>query len=161
MLTASFAVMLSASAAHATSVVVMRGEALVSHGDGYESIAGVAEVSAGDRVVAKAGSSVKVTFRNGCTLFLGMGMVFDVPSDPPCGGEAGAETTTGAVGDNSPSSTQDWSAGTQTTVAPDVALEPPQTNLMPYLLGAAAVGGISAAALAFSGDGGGSPPASP
>ncbi len=151
-LAASAVASMFATAANATNVSVIQGEALLRRGDGYESVKGVAELSPGDTVVAKAGSSVKVTFSNGCTVFLGMGMVFSVPAEPPCGGVDSSGTTTGAIPDAT-ASAQDWSAVTQTTVTPPET----QTNITPYLLGAVTIGGISAAALAFSGGGGGTP----
>lgn len=155
---ALLATCLWATAAQGSTMTVLHGEALVSHGDGFERVSGVANLSPGDTVMAKAGSSVKVTFSNGCTVFLGMGMVFNVPAEPPCGDAASnRETTTGAVPDAaSPSSAQDWSAVTQTTATPD----PMQTSMMPWLLGGAALGGVAAATLAFGGSGG-STPASP
>lgn len=147
-----------ATAAQATSVTVLQGEALLRRGEGYESVKGVADLSPGDTVVAKAGSSVKVTFSNGCTVFLGMGMVFSVPAEPPCDGSGSASEATGTLPNTAAPPAQDWSAATQTTVAPAET----QTNVLPYLLGAAAVGGISAAAVAYAGGGGGGgTPASP
>ncbi len=157
-LTLISAALLFAPAAFGATVTVIQGEALVRRGDGYESIKGVADLAPGDTVLAKAGSSAKVTFANGCMVFLGMGMVFSVPSEPPCGGAGGGSgTTTNALQDTGAPAAQDWSAATQTTAAS----EGMQTNVMPYLLGAAAIGGIAAGALAFSGGGGGGPPASP
>ncbi|MBL7489255.1 hypothetical protein [Frankia sp. AgW1.1] len=152
--------LLSATSVDAARLTVTRGDALVSHGDGYESVRGGADLSPGDTVVARAGSAAKVTFANGCTVHLGMGIVFSVPAKAPCDGAGAASATPSNVSDGvsetSAAPTQDWSAVTQTTVAPETS----QFNVMPYLLGAAAIGGISAAALALNG-GGGSPPASP
>lgn len=152
--------LLPATSVDAARLTVTRGDALVSHGDGYESVRGGADLSPGDTVVARAGTAAKVTFANGCTVHLGMGIVFSVPAEAPCGAASTASATPSNVSDGvsetSAAPTQDWSAVTQTTVAPETS----QFNVMPYLLGAAAIGGISAAALALNG-GGGSPPASP
>ncbi|MBS0235242.1 MAG: hypothetical protein JSR99_17380 [Proteobacteria bacterium] len=148
-------VCLSASAAVGATLKVLHGEALVRRGAGTTSVNSVSELAVGDTVLAKPGSSAEVLFPNGCTVFLGMGMVFDVPTEPPCGGAGesgtagGSSDTTGALG------TQDWTSATQT-----VASENTQNSFMPYLLGAAAVGGVAAGAIALSG-GDREPPASP
>ncbi|CAA2142101.1 hypothetical protein [Hyphomicrobium sp. ghe19] len=141
------------SMAQAASVTLIRGEALVSRGDGYEALKGPANVDAGDIVVPSPGSSVKVTFSNGCAVFLGGGMVFSVPKVPPCGGPA----TLASNGPPSAEATlpEDWTAVTQTT-----AFNATQPNFAPYLLGAAAIGGITAA-VAGLGGGGDDSPASP
>jgi hypothetical protein len=137
------------SMAQAASVTLIRGEALFSRGDGYETLTGSANLDAGDIVVPSPGSSVKVTFSNGCAVFLGGGMVFSVPKVPPCGGPS----TLASNGQQAAevASAQDWSAVTQTT-----AFNATQPNLVPYLLGAAAIGGISAV-VAGLGGGNGSP----
>lgn len=150
------ATLLSATSLHAARLTVVKGDALVSHGDGYKSVRDAADLFPGDTVVARAGSSAKVTFANGCTIHLAMGAVFNVPAEAPCGDASGAPTASGGISETSAVPTQDWSAVTQTTAAAETS----QFNAMPYLLGVAALGGISAAALAVSG-GGGSPPASP
>ncbi|CCB66363.1 hypothetical protein [Hyphomicrobium sp. MC1] len=150
----------SATSLHAARLTVMKGDALVSHGDGYESVRDAADLFPGDTVVTRAGSSAKVTFKNGCTIRLGIGIVFSVPAEAPCGDASAASTASptasGGFSETSALATQDWSAVTQTTVAPEAS----QFDALPYLLGATAIGGISAAAFALSG-GGGSPPASP
>lgn len=153
--------LLSATSVDAARLTVTRGDALVSHGDGYESVRGGADLSPGDTVVARAGSAAKVTFANGCTVHLGMGIVFSVPAEAPCAASTASATPSNVsdgVSETSAAPTQDWASVTQTTVAPETS----QFNVMPYLLGVAAIGGISAAALALNGGGGGgSPPASP
>ena len=139
------------SLAKAASVTVIQGEAFVSRGDGYETLKGSANLNAGERVVPKSESSVKVTFANGCAVFLGPGMVFSVPQNPPCGGPV-AEGG-GILQEVDTTLVQEWSAATQTT-----AFNAAQPSLLPYLLGAVAIGGISAVAVGLSGgDGGGSP----
>jgi hypothetical protein len=139
------------------TVSVIQGEAMIRREAGYETVKGSSEVSVGNTVVAKAGSTVKVTFSNGCSLFLGMGMVFDVPAEPPCAGTG--NSVTGSTTPTPNQGVQDWATATQ-TVAVAAA---PEINIMPYLLGAGVVGGAGAAALAFSsgGGGGGGTPASP
>jgi hypothetical protein len=151
------------STAQAATVTVIQGEALLSHGNGYEAIRGASNLVPGDTVVAKPGSSAKITFSNGCTVFLGMGMVFSVPAEPPCGPDSGAAPSNPSVTTNVGTQeagalpAKDWSAATQTTLSSAEA--PP--NVLPYLLGAAAIGGISAAAIGLSGGGGSGTPTSP
>jgi hypothetical protein len=137
------------SVAQAASLTLIRGEALLSRGDGYESLKGPASLDAGDIVVPSPGSSVKVTFSNGCAVFLGGGMVFSVPEVPPCGGPSALASNGSQAAETA--SAQDWSAMTQTT-----AVDATQSNLVPYLLGAAGIGGISAV-VAGLGGGNGSP----
>ncbi|WP_045835444.1 hypothetical protein [Hyphomicrobium sp. 99] len=136
------------SSAEAASVTVLKGEALASRGDGYETLKGSANFGAGDVIVPKIGSSVKVTFSNGCTVFLGAGMVFSVPINSPCGGPSTAASSSGGLQETDTALIQDWSAATQTT-----AFDATQPNLLPYLLGAVAIGGVSAAAVGLSGGG--------
>jgi hypothetical protein len=141
------------SMAQAASVAVLKGEALFRHGDGYETLKGAANLAAGNTIVPKPGSSVKVTFSNGCSVFLGAGVVFSVPETAPCDG---ASTGAGnGVQEADTALTQDWSAVTQTT-----AFDTTQTNLVPYFLGAVAIGGIAAAVVGLSG-GGDEKPTSP
>lgn len=141
------------SLAEAANVTVIKGEAFVSRGEGYETLKGSINLSAGDRIVPKSESSVKVTFANGCAVFLGAGMVFSIPQNPPCGGPV-AEG--GILQEADPTLVQEWSAATQTT-----AFNAAQPSLLPYLLGAVAIGGISAAAVGLSGGAGGGSPTSP
>lgn len=158
MLVAFLAACLFATGAFGATLKVIQGEALVRRDSGYKAVKGVSDLAPGDTVLAKAGSSAEVTFSDGCTVYLGMGMIFDVPSDPPCGK---ASSTSGSPFDSPSDSgavgTQDWSAATQTAVASGAS----QVNLMPYLLGATAIGGAAAGAIALSGGGGGGRPASP
>lgn len=154
-LVAVSAFLLSLTVARAATLSVVKGEVLVNRGEGYESVRDDAELSPGNIAVARAGSSAKVIFSNGCTVYLGVGTVFTVPKEPPCEGGKYSRADANSLPNRSGAS-QDWSAATKTTVA----TEPLQTDVMPYLLGAAAIGGITAGALAFGG-GGGSPPASP
>jgi hypothetical protein len=139
---------MAAAAETVATVSIIQGEAMIRREAGYEAVTGSSEVSVGDTVVAKAGSTVKVSFSNGCSLFLGMGMVFDVPAEPPCA--ATGNSVTGSTTPPPNQGVQDWSAATQ-TVAVAAA---PEINIMPYLLGAGVVGGAGAAAVAFSSGGG-------
>lgn len=140
------------SATQAANVSVLKGEALVSRGEGYETLKGSANFGPGDMIVPKAESSVKVTFLNGCSVFLRPGMTFSIPDEPPCGGPSPGAGGSGTLQGADPALVQDWTAATQTT-----AFSATQANFTPYLLGAVAIGGAAAAALALSGGGGGSP----
>ncbi len=140
------------TASQAASVSVLKGEALVSRGEGYETLKGTAYFATGDMIVPKAGSSVKVTFSSGCSVFLGPGMTFSVPAEPPCGGASPAASSSGTLQGTDPALIQNWTAATQTT-----AFSAAQPNFTPYLLGAVAVGGVSAAAVALSAGRSGSP----
>jgi len=145
-------VYLSASATLGATLSVIHGEALVRRGDGTTSVSGVSELAVGDTVLAKPGSSAEVSFPNGCTVFLGMGMVFDVPTEPPCGSAGDSGTGSGRTHATDALGAQDWSTWTQT-----LASKSTQNSSTPYLLGAAAVGGVAAGAIALSGDDGGRP----
>ena len=141
---------------------VSHGEVLLSRGAGYESIKGSADVATGDTVFGKPGSAAQIVFADGCAVFLGVGIVFRVGGESPCGGRSGAagasETKSGGWGaatETLPGG--DWNAGTETTLAADGQ----SLNVWPYVLGAAALGGVAALAQSSGGSGGGGPPASP
>lgn len=156
------AVMSLVSAAKAANLQILKGEVLLSHGDGYRAVQAPTEVLVGDTIVSRPDSSAKITFADGCAVYLGMGMVFTVESQSPCGSGRSDQGETGAV----PSRNSDetlvggdggWGAGTETLAASDET----QTNVMPYLLGAAAIGGIAVAASTLGGGGDDGSPVSP
>jgi hypothetical protein len=142
---------LFAAAGQAANIEVTQGEVLLSHGAGYQSIQGSADLLVGDTVVAKPDSAARISFADGCMIYLGMGMVFTVEARSPCGSNGAGRT----AAKNAATVGGDWSAGTETLAVTDGV----QGNLMPYLLGAAAVGGIAVAASTLGGGGG--PPVSP
>lgn len=156
------AVMSLVPAANAANLHILKGEVLLSHGDGYHTVQAPTEVKVGDTIVSRADSSAKITFADGCAVYLGMGMVFTVEPQSPCASDRSNQGETGAV----PSRNSDetlvggdggWGAGTETLAAS----EETQTNVMPYLLGAAAIGGIAAAASTLGGGGDNGSPVSP
>lgn len=149
------------SVASAANLQVLKGEVLLSHGGGYHAVQESAKVLVGDMIVSRPDSSAKIMFPDGCVIYLGMGMVFTVEPQSPCasGGSRPVETGASRVNPEGALSTDDggWGAGTETLAVS----EEPQTNVMPYLLGAAAIGGIAVAASALGGGGDNGPPISP
>jgi hypothetical protein len=151
-----------ASPAECADLEIQQGEVLLSRGTGYHTIRNSTELLAGDTVVSKPGSTAKITFADGCEIYLGMGMIFTVEDRSPCspdGANAGkaANKQISLSSDQASDLTDSWTSGTETSAI----TEDSQTNISQYLLGAAAVGGIAAGALALGGGGGGSSPISP
>lgn len=150
-----------ASGARAATVEITKGEVLLDRGSGYQAIQRSMALQTGDRVVSRPGSIARVTFADGCTVYLGMGMVFSVTQHSPCGeggdiakdsswaSNAGFERLSFAGDDG-------WSAGTETLAI----AEDSQVNIWPYVAGGVAIGGI-AAAVSTLGGGGDAPPVSP
>lgn len=150
-----------ASAARAATVEITKGEVLLDRGSGYQVIRRSMGLQPGDRIVSRPGSIARVTFADGCAVYLGMGMVFSVDEHSPCSEgsdsakharltrDAGSEYVAGAGNDG-------WSAGTQTLAVADDA----QVNIWPYVVGGVAIGGIVAAVAALGG-GSDAPPVSP
>jgi hypothetical protein len=150
-----------ASAARAATVEITKGEVLLDRGNGYHVIQRSMALQPGDRVVSRPGSIAKITFADGCAIYLGMGMVFSVDEYSPCGEgneaakhssvtrNAGSEQVVNAENDG-------WNAGTQILAI----AEDSEVNIWPYVVGGVAIGGIAAAVLALGG-GGDAPPVSP
>ena len=112
-----------ASVAQAASLNVTQGDVLLSRGAGYETVKGPAELLVGDTVLGKSGSAAQIAFADGCTVPLGVGTVFKVGTTSPCQphsagpGASGVTETPGDSGWN-------WHP------------------VLPYVLGAAAIGGM-------------------
>ena len=122
------------SAAEAASLNVSHGEVLLSRGAGYETVKGPAELLVGDTVLGKPGSAAQIAFADGCTVPLGVGTVFKVGTTSPCQPHSagpGASGVTETPGDEGPI--------------------PTKPHILPYVLGAAAIGGIVAVVLATTG----------
>ena len=138
------------SAAKAANLEITQGEVLLSQGTGYRAVRNSMELQVGDTVVSKPGSAAEITFADGCSVHLQIGMIFTVEEKSPCGTGAakGSQANTDA-----PDSPDSWKAGTTTSAATDDA----QMNIWPYVLGAAVVGGVAAAASTLGGDNSGSP----
>lgn len=140
------------------SLQIDGGEVLLSRGAGYRPVATSHRLDVGDIVLARPGSAANVSFDDGCIVRLKPGAIFTVRENSPCrSGVADAD------GKNS-----DWASGTDAVAGGDwsattqmVAVDATGTNLMPYLLGAAAIGGIAAVAAMVGGGGGSDTPVSP
>jgi hypothetical protein len=149
----------------AATLSVSSGEVLVSHGAGYEAIRGSTDVFVGDTVFGKPGSTARIAFPDGCSVFLGVGVVFSVTAKSPCSDHRSASDVPRADGAGSqPAASEagaeaapggDWNAATTTSPASDGY----QSSAWPYVLGAAAIGGV--VALTASGGSGNGTPASP
>jgi hypothetical protein len=130
-----------ASVVQAASLNVSQGEVLLSRGAGYETIKGSVDLLIGDTVLGKPGSAAQLAFADGCTVPLTVGTVFRVGTTSPCkvhGAGLGASGAT-ETPDNG-----GWA--TQTT-------EDQKPNVLPYVLGAAAIGGIVAVVASTGGSG--------
>lgn len=147
-----FAVFISLmSAAKAANLEITQGDVLLSQGTGYRAVRNSMELQVGDTVVSKPGSAAEITFADGCSVHLRMGMMFTVEEESPCG--AGAAAKGSQANTDALNSADSWKAGTTTSAATDDA----QMNIWPYVLGAAVVGGVAAAASTLGGDNSGSP----
>jgi hypothetical protein len=145
-------------AAKATTLEISQGEVLLSQGVGYRVVRGAMELQEGDTVVGKPGSAARIIFADGCSVHLQIGMVFTVEGRSPCGGGAAAKgwkahAISPPESENALNSADNWKAGTTTLAVTDDT----QTNIWPYVLGAAVAGGVAAAASSLGGDNGGSP----
>lgn len=147
--------------ARAANLEIMQGEVLLSRGGPYQSVRGSSEVLPGDTLVSRAGSTAKITFADGCETYLGMGMAFTVEAKSPCASGRSSAIEAGATSPASQDATaavinDGWAEGTEALAISQDA----QASLMPYLLGAAAIGGVAVAVSALGG-GGDSKPVSP
>ena len=120
------------STAEAASLNVSHGEVLLSRGAGYETVKGPAELLVGDTVLGKPGSAAQIAFADGCTVPLGVGTVFKVGTTSPC----------------QPHSAGPGASGVTETPGDEADHKP---HILPYVLGAAAIGGIVAVVLATRG----------
>ena len=145
-------------AASAATVEITQGEILLSRGAGYQAIQHSMALQPGDTVVSRPGSIARVTFADGCTVYLGMGMVFTVKRQSPCGEGSDPPQETAAARSAEPGQAfspgyDDWSAGTETLAV----AEDSQVNIWPYVFGGVAIGGIAAAVSALGGGNDASP----
>ncbi len=123
------------STAHAATVRVTEGELFVSRGNGYEHVAGTAQVRVGDSVMAGEFGVGQITYANGCSVTVRPGTVVPIEAQASC---AAAE---------------DWSTNV------DPASEGLSTGQI--LLGVAIAGGVGAGVYALTQGGGDDKPASP
>jgi hypothetical protein len=145
-------------AAKATTLEISQGEVLLSQGVGSRVVRGAMDLQEGDTVVGKPGSAARIIFADGCSIHLRMGMAFTVGGQSPCGGGTAtkrpqAHAVSPPESEDALDSADNWKAGTTTLAVTDDT----QTNIWPYVLGAAVAGGVAAAASTLGGDNGGSP----
>ncbi len=124
------------SAAQAATVTVTEDEVFVSSGNGYERVAGTAQVRVGDSVMAGEFGVGQISYANGCAVTVRPGTVVAIESQASC---AAAE---------------DWS-----TNVVDPASEGLSTGHIH--LGVAIAGGVGAGVYALTQGGGDDKPASP
>ena len=122
-----------ASVAQAASLTVTQGDVLLSRGAGYETVKGPAELLVGDTVLGKPGSAAQIAFADGCTVPLGVGTVFKVGTTSPC------ETHSAGPGASGVGSLKDMGASSG-----DSGWNWHNKPVLPYVLGAAAIGGMVA-----------------
>jgi len=126
----------------AASLSLIRGEVLLGRGYGYQTIRQPTDLLIGDTVMVKPNSAAKIMFADGCTLPLSTGTVFRIGVLSPCKPHSAGDGAFGAT-----ATTDGWDP---------VQTEDQKPNYTPYVLGAAAIGGIAAAAALGSGGSSGS-----
>ena len=126
------------SAAHAATVNVTEGEMFVSRGNGYERVAGTAQVRVGDSVMAGEFGVGQISYANGCAVTVRPGAVVAIEAQASC---AAAE---------------DWSTNVVDPASASGGLSTGQ-----ILLGVAIAGGVGAGVYALTQGGGDDKPASP
>jgi len=72
----------------ASAYVEPSGGVAISHGYGFQQIAGKTEVEAGDSVIASPGGHAKIVYPDGCVVDVNPGAVVTVQETSPC--KAGA-----------------------------------------------------------------------
>jgi len=127
------------SAAHAATVNVTEGELFVSRGNGYEPVAGTAQVRVGDSIMAGEFGVGQITYANGCAITVRPGTVVAIESQASC------------------KAADDWS----TNVDPASASASGGLSTGPILLGAAIAGGVGGGVYALTQSSGDDKPASP
>jgi hypothetical protein len=115
------------SGASAATVTAVSGKVSINRGDGFVQISNGTSVKPGDRVMVGLAGMAEIVYENGCRQKVEPGSLITVADSLSC------KTTT-----------QDSGWVTQTT-------EEQKTNIWPYVLGGAAVGGIAALAVSLGG----------
>jgi hypothetical protein len=82
--TATAAVVLFATACPAATLVPVRGQLSVNHGQGFEQVSGATEASAGDSVMVSPDGSANVVYDDGCKIALQPGSVMTIAELSPC-----------------------------------------------------------------------------
>jgi hypothetical protein len=118
----------------AATVTSVGGTVSINGGNGFARISGGTSAKPGDLVMAGLSGRAEIAYDDGCRVKVEPGTVVTVAETPPC---------------NTPSQENGWV--TQTTEQ--------KSNMLPYVLGAAAIGGGVGIALALGG--GSNKPSSP
>ena len=128
---AAITAMLMPVVSQAATLSVSSGDVLVSHGSGFERVAGTVELRKGDSVVAKPNGVAMLAFADGCSISLKEQSVFVIGDISPCGTHKAGQGASGATADAAPAG-----GGAMGVV-------------VPVVVGAAIIGGV--VALATSG----------
>jgi hypothetical protein len=116
----------------AATVTVVSGKISLNRGDGFAQISQGTAAKPGDLVMAGVSGRAEIVYDDGCRQKVEPGSVIAVAATSPC------QRATA-----SPKS--DWVTETA---------EAPKPSVLPYVLGAVAIGGIAAVAVAAGGGGG-------
>jgi hypothetical protein len=76
--------LLAATACQAATIQSIQGEVSVNQGQGFQLIAGAAELKAGDSVIVSPGGSASVIYADGCNVALQPGAVMVIAALSPC-----------------------------------------------------------------------------
>ena len=78
-------VFLVGGAAEAATVEPIRGELLITHGQGYHKVNSRIEANVGDALIVGPGGEAAVTYPDGCRVMVEPGSVVDITPLSPCG----------------------------------------------------------------------------
>ena len=95
---ATIASMLALTGGSATPATLdaVRGEVMVSRGDGFRPVKGAVELKAGDSVVVSGGGGATVRYSDSCKVPVVMGAVVIIGNSPPCAPTANNPATSKA-----------------------------------------------------------------
>ena len=129
--------LMAATQIEAASLTVGKGDVLVRQGNGFKAASGTLELKAGDSVLVKPNGDATISFSEGCTVSLKAGTVFVISNTNPCAQHSAGAGASGA------------------TETPAVTLAS-TVDVVPYVVGAALVGGVIALATSGGGSSGSS-----
>ena len=136
----ALATLTGATQLEAASLTVTKGDVLVSHGDGFKAASGTIELKIGDSALAKQNGIASISFLEGCTVALKAGTVFVISNTNPCVEHSAGAGASGVT-------------GTPPVVPATTA------DVVPYVVGAALIGGVIAIATNSGGSSSGTTPA--
>jgi hypothetical protein len=90
LLAAATTTCLGAAALQAATLEAVQGQVLVNRGGGYQFEVGSTELRPGDMVIANAGASAHITYRDGCVVPIEAGLVMTVAERSPCAAQSGS-----------------------------------------------------------------------